>query len=417
MTQPLDRISGRESSPAPWSHHARATLALGLPLVGAQLAQLAIHTTDTVLLGWLGAEPLAASVLATQAFFILYIFGAGFAHAAVPLAAQALARGDRRGVRRSVRMGLWVLTLLAALALAPLSQLERLLLSLGQEPILAEMAGRYARIAMWGMFPALGILGLRAFFTAIEQAGIVLWATLAGLISNAFLAWGLIFGNFGLPALGLEGAAIASVASTLVMFAVMLAAALQARFREYELLVRLWRPDWPAFFEVVRLGAPIAVTLLAEVALFAAASVMIGWFGAIQLAAHGIALQLASITFMIPLGLSNAATVRAGIAHGRGEVANLRRGAKTVTAMALAISFLTALLFWFAPEPLVWLFLDAANADSAAVVAVAVPFLAVAAAFQMVDALQAIGAGLLRGLKDTRVPMLLALFSYWPIGM
>jgi len=194
-------------------------------------------------------------------------------------------------------------------------------------------------------------------------------------------------------------------------------AVLHPRHLEYRLFQRFWRPEWPAFFEVFRLGLPIGFTILAEVGLFMAASLMMGWLGTVQLAAHGIALQLASISFMVPLGLSHAATVRVGQAYGRNNMAELARAAHTVMGLAVVISFAAASLFWLAPETLIGLFLDEANVDSAELLAVAVPLLLVAAAFQMVDAIQAIGAGLLRGIKDTRIPMFIAVISYWPIGL
>ena len=193
--------------------------------------------------------------------------------------------------------------------------------------------------------------------------------------------------------------------------------ATQAQARTYELFVRFWRPDWPAFIEVVRLGWPIGATIIAEVALFYAASLMMGWIGVIQLAAHGIALQIASVTFMIPLGLANAATMRVGLALGSGDTVNLARAAVTVQVLSAIIAGAAAITFWLFPETLIGLFLDAGNANTDAVLAAGVPLLAMAAAFQLVDALQAVGSGLLRGLKDTRMPMIIAIIAYWGIGL
>ncbi|KGF68860.1 multidrug transporter MatE [Hoeflea sp. BAL378] len=401
-----------------WGAHVRATLALGLPLVGTQIAQIAMTTTDVIMLGWYGTAELAATVLGSQAFFIVYIFGVGFASAILPLAAQAEGRNDPTHVRRSVRMGMWILLLYAVLVMPILWQLEPILIALGQKPELAALASDYIRIVQWGMFPALMMMALRSFFAARSRAGIVLWSALAGTLINGVLNYALIFGQFGAPELGVRGAAIATVASSTAIFAIMAGwAVLHPLHRDYRVFQRFWRPEWPAFFEVFRLGVPIGFTILAEVGLFMAASLMMGWLGTVSLAAHGIAIQLASISFMIPLGLSHAATVRVGQAYGRGDMEGLARAAHTVMGLSVVISFAAASLFWLVPEALVGLFVDDANVDAAELIAVAVPLLMVAAAFQLVDAIQVVGSGLLRGIKDTRIPMVIAVISYWPIGL
>ncbi|GGD02366.1 MATE family efflux transporter [Aureimonas glaciei] len=408
--------------PAPltssWSGHLGAMLRLGLPLAGVQLAQMSINVTDTVMIGWLGPKPLAAAVLATQAFFLFWMFGSGFAQAVMPVAAHAAGRGDVRGVRRSVRMGLWVILAYGALAMVPLWNLEAILLALGQDAEVAALAGAFTHVLQWSMFPALVIAGLRSYLSVLDRAHIVLGVTLFGALVNALGDYALIFGHFGLPALGMQGAAVASVVTNLAMCAILFAyTALSPQLKPYELYVRFWRPDWPAFFDVLRLGWPISTTIIAEVGLFAAASIMMGWLGAIALAAHGIALQLASIAFMVPLGLSNAATVRVGRAHGAQDWRGLGRAAHTGLALAVAIAVLGALLFFVAPTGLIGLYLDGRDPDAAAVLAIGVPLLAVAAAFQVFDAVQVMAAGLLRGIRDTRVPMLMAVFSYWAVGM
>lgn len=408
-----DKVEGQG-----WGAQIWATLALGLPLVGTQIAQIAIATTDVVMLGWYGTEELAATVLASQAFFVVFIFGSGFANAVLPLAAQAEGRNDPTHVRRSVRMGMWILLLYATVAMPFLWNLEPGLIALGQKPELAALASDYIRIAQWGMFPAVMMMALRSFFAARSRAGIVLWSALFGTLVNGVVNYALIFGHFGMPEMGVRGAAVASVFSSTVIFVIMAGWALwHPRHLDYRLFQRFWRPEWPAFVEVFRLGLPIGLTILAETGLFLAASVMMGWLGTIQLAAHGIAIQLASISFMVPLGLSQAATVRIGQAYGRGDMAKLARAAHTVMALAVVISLMAAALFWIFPEALVSLFLDETNADAAELMRAAVPLLLVAAAFQLVDAIQAIGAGLLRGIKDTRIPMIIAVVSYWPVGL
>jgi MATE family multidrug resistance protein len=281
----------------------------------------------------------------------------------------------------------------------------------------AALAGSYLKIAQWGMAPGLLFMTLRGLVSAHGRAGIVLYVTIIILSVNAFFAYALVLGHFGFPALGMEGAAIVSLCVNLLSF-LLITAYIQSRpdMRRYELFVRFWKPDWGALREVVHLGLPIGLTMLAEVGLFTGASLLMGNIGTLQLAAHGIALQLASIAFMIPLGLAQAGTVRVGVAHGRGDRLGVVRAALAVLMIAAVIAVSGGILFALVPTTLASIFLDKAGADSAAVLAIAGPFVVIAGIFQLVDGLQAIAAGLLRGLKDTRIPMVLALISYWPIG-
>ena len=400
-----------------WRAHFRATFALGVPLIGAQLAQLGIHTTDVIIVGRLGAVPLAALVLSSQFFFTLFIFGSGFANAVMPMVAQAYGRGDPVAVRRAVRMGMWVVLIYSALTAPIFYSAESILLYAGQKPEVAALAGGYLKIVQWGMAPALLFMTLRGLVSAVGRAGIVLYVTIAILSINAFFAYALVLGRFGFPAMGVQGAAVVSVAVNILSF-LLLTAYIQWRpeMRRYELFVRFWRPDWPAFREVVHLGLPISFTMLAEVSLFTGASLLMGNIGTLELAAHGIALQLASIAFMIPLGLAQAGTVRVGVAHGRADHLAVVRASLAVLAVAVVISISGGVLFATIPTTLAAIFLDEAGKDSAAVLAIAGPFVVIAGIFQLVDGLQAIAAGLLRGLKDTRIPMVMALISYWPIG-
>lgn len=405
-------------APQSWGGHARATVALAVPLIGAQLAQMAMGVTDTVMIGWLGATELAGSVLGTQGYFIVYIFGVGFAQAMLPMAANAEGQGDVRGVRRAIRMGLWILAAYSAVVMLPLWHGEAILLALGQEPEIAAIAGSYLRVAQWAMLPALMVMGLRSYLTVVGRAYVVLAVITAGAVLNGGLNYVLIFGHLGAPALGVVGAALATALTSCVMALALVGySAAAGALRRYELYVRFWRPDVRALIETLRLGWPIGATIIAEVGLFAASSVMMGWLGAVPLAAHGIALQIASIAFMIPLGLASAATVRVGLALGRGDEVDLGRAGFTALALATGIAVVGATLFWTWPDRLIGFYLDAGNANAEAVLAYGVPLLLVAAAFQTVDSLQAVASGILRGVKDTRVPLLIALFSYWGVGL
>lgn len=402
-----------------WNGHLRATLALGLPLIGVQLSQMAIHVTDTVMIGWLGATELASCVLGTQLFFVAFIISSGFANAVVPLAASAAASDDLAGVRRATRMGFWAVTAMTALMMPVLWQGEAILLVLGQQPDVAALAGDYVRIAQWGLLPLVYVSVLRSYMSALEQVKIVLIATLIGVAVNAGLNYLLIFGNFGAPRLEIEGAAWASLATSVAtLIALVIYTFARDDLRKHGIFNRLLRPDWAALNEVVRMGLLISIALLAEIGLFAAASIMVGWLGTIPLAAHGIALQVISVIFMVPLGLSSAAAVRAGRAVGRRDAQGLDRAGKTVLGIALAVGVVAALVLLILPVTLIRQFMDETkNLNKDAIIAYGVPLLAVAAAFQLVDTLQVVSAALLRGIKDFKVPMMMAAFSYWGIGV
>ncbi len=401
-----------------FADHIRATLVLGVPLVAAQLSQMLIGVTDTIMLGWLGTEELAAGTLAFQSFFICFIVGLGFGAGMMPLIAGALGAGTEQGVRRATRMGLWALLGLGFILQIPLWFTQDILLALGQREELTVLVESYMRIAQWSLIPLLVVVGIRSFLTSIEKPNAVLAITIFTAILNAVFNYAFIFGNFGAPRLEMQGAAIATVLANSI--AMLGAVAYIYYLREagpYTLFKRFWKPDLPALWDIVRLGIPISLMIFAEAGLFSAASLMIGWIGTVPLAAHGIALQVASVAFMVPLGLSQASSVRVGRAAGGGNHLAIGRAGHAALSLALGFGVVSAVVMIMMPEVLIRLFLDKGNANTTAVVAYAVPLLWMAAAFQLVDSAQAVGAGNLRGLKDTKVPMIIAVVSYWFVGV
>jgi multidrug resistance protein, MATE family len=397
---------------------ARSLLVLGLPIVGGHLAQIAMHVTDTVMLGWYSVEALAAVVLASSLFFTLFLMGSGFALAVMPMVAAAAARSEDTEVRRVTRMALWLSMLYAVAVLPVLLLAEPILRATGQTPQVAADAGTYLRIAGWGMFPALLVMVLKSYLAALERTQVALWVTVAAAVANGLVNWAFIFGNWGAPELGIRGAALATVAAQVVSLSALLAyVVLVPALRRHALFVRLWRPDWSAFRSVYRLGWPIGLTSLAETGLFSASALMMGWVGTVPLAAHGIALQLASATFVVHLGLANATTVRAGQAHGRADLPGLRRTGGVSVALSMLFAGLTVAVFLAVPAPLIRLFLDPADPLAPQIVAVGIVLIALAALFQVADAAQVVALGLLRGVQDTRVPMVYAALSYWAVGI
>ncbi len=278
--------------------HIRAVLTLGLPLIGGHIAQMAIGVTDTVMLGWYSVEALAAVTLGSTYFFVLFIFGSGFAWAVMPMVASFAAEGDEIALRRATRMGLWLSLGFGLVALPAMIWSEPILQLMGQGESVARDAGTYLGIAGFGILPALLVMVIKSYLAALERTQVVLWITVGSAVVNGLVNYALIFGNWGAPELGIRGAAIASIVTQVFS---LVGVVFYARWAlpEHALFQRLWRADPQMLSRVFLLGLPIGLTALSEVGLFAASAVMMGWLGTVPLAAHGIAVQLASITFMV----------------------------------------------------------------------------------------------------------------------
>jgi multidrug resistance protein, MATE family len=402
-----------------WSGEFRATLALAWPLMLANLTQQVIQATDVLLMGRLGASQLAAATLALNLTFTLNVLMLGLITASSPMMASAL--GQRfnavRDVRRTFRAGLWLL----AFALPPywllLWHIGTLMSAFGESAELARQGQSFMRTYMWATAPWLVFQLLRNFVSALERPRVILWLSVGGIALNALLSWSLIFGHFGLPALGLPGGGLGSTLTWLILCGALVAMiSLDRRFRRFHLFGHFWRFDRQRTHALVRLGWPIGLTMGLEMGVFALAAYFMGWIGAPAVAAHAVALQLAAVTFMVPLGLGQAATVRVGLAFGRRDHPGITRAGWTAWVMGVGFMGTMALVMWSMPHRLVTLFL-ADVPQNALVIALAVSFLRVAAAFQLVDGAQVIGAGMLRGLHDTRWPLLFAIVGYWVVGL
>ncbi|MES2816186.1 MAG: MATE family efflux transporter [Pseudomonadota bacterium] len=398
--------------------HARETLVLGLPLVGSHLAQMALHVTDTVMVGWYGVVSLAAVVLGASSFFIVFVLGSGFAKAVMPMVAAALGRDDETRVRRDTRMGIWLSIAYGLMVYPVFWWSDPILLALGQDSEVSAIASDYMRIAGLGMVPALVVTVLQSYLSALHRTQVVLWVTLAAVLLNIGVNWALIFGNWGFPELGARGAAIATVTVQVVSLIILaLYAHLLPELRRFHLFQRFWRPDWHAMRQVFNLGLPIGLTGLAEGGLFQASALMMGWIGTVELAAHGIALEVAALTFMLHVGLSSAATIRIARFDGQGDRVALRRAAKVAVVISFGVALASVALFLSAARPIVALFLDLSKPESETILAYGTVLLGLAALFQLADGMQVMALGLLRGVQDTRVPMWLAAVSYWLIGI
>ena len=423
MTEPVSAaLPQTKSQPAvggTWLTEARALIALAAPLVLTQLAQMAIMTTDIVMLGRLDKTALASAAIGNTLYYLAWLIGCGPAAAVAPMIAHiAGERGlDRAKVRRSVRMGLWATAITCVPMALMLLEARPILIFLHQDPHLAAGAGVFVGWLSPGLFFALGYQVLRNFATTLGHPRAALWVMAATIGYNALADYALIFGHFGLPRLGLAGSGIATTSSAVFSFAAMLAViALNPSLAAYRLWRRIWRPAKARLAEAFRLGMPIGITMTFEVMLFNAGTLLMGTFGAAPLAAHQIALNFASITFMVPLGVAMAATVRVGLAAGQGDLAAARRAGFTAMIVAAGCVSLAGLVMVSLGRQIATLYLGGHTGADLAVVALAVTFLKIGAGFQLVDALQVVGGLSLRGLKDARMPMILAGAAYWLIG-
>ena len=389
-------------------------MALALPLVITQVAQIGIGTTDILLTGRLGPQPLAAGALAMNLYMTLWLFGLGMVNAVAPLAAEAEGAGRPDDVRRAIRQGLWVATAYSLPAMVLLWNAEAILLWFGQDPGIAALAGDYMHALMWSFPTSLWLIVLRNFVAAVGRPGLMTLVLVGGIAVNYVGDLLLMFGHLGFPALGLVGAGVVSAVVYALMFAALsLVVVRHSVLRRYQVFIRIWRSDWARFRVILKLGWPIGISIVAESALFAAAGLLMGLIGTDALAAHAVAVQCVVIAFMIPLGISQATTVRVGRARGAGLPRLAARAGWIGIGLGPVVCIGIALVFLLLPELLIAAF----AVESQAVRDLAITFLAIAAFFQTFDGIQAIAQGALRGLRDTRVPMYIAIFSYWLFGM
>lgn len=403
----------------PWRTELRATLQLAAPLALANLLWMAIGTTDVIFVAMLGQEPLAASSLAVTQYMLISWALTGLSGAVAPLVAAELGRGRHavREVRRSVRMAGWLAIGTGLIGVLLCGWGEEFMLLTGQDPGISRQAGSFLEIIRWAI-PALVFATVqRTFVSALGKPILATLIAALAIVVNALCNWLFIFGNFGMPALGLEGSALASVVTAYFTVAVYgLAIVLDRRLRRYRLLGNWWRPEWQRMRELVRIGLPIACIIIAEGGFFSSAAYLMGLLGAAQLAAHTVALQVAALFFQVPFGVGQAATIRVGYHYGAANSEGVRLAGLAALSTAFAFSFVGAGVMMLMPYQVLSLYVDIADPANALLIDLAVQYLAIAALFQLFDGIQAVAAGALRGLQDTRMPMAIALFGYWLPG-
>jgi MATE family, multidrug efflux pump len=395
----------------------RATLGLAGPLAAANLSQMAMSVVDTIMVGKLGAVPLAAVALGGGFYFTTVVVCMGVLTAVAPLAAYAIGAGDRAAAGRLARSGLILAALLSAPVIASMIVAPVLLDRIGYAPALASEIGRFLHAVCWGAPGFLGFVVLRSLLSALKRTRGIMLVLVLCVPATAGLNWILIFGHFGAPRLGLVGSALASA---IVQWLMLLGLAgnvwvLRARDQVPSPQGRA-RTILTDLRSILRLGGPIGGLQALEIGVFATSAAVVGLFGADALAAHQIAINYASITFMVPMGLGQAATVRVAGARGAGMPVAARRAAFVAAWLGAGFMALMAIVIWTAPQVIVAAYVSTADPANQALVALALRFLFFAALFQVLDGIQVVAAGALRGYEDTVVPMLYAGLGYWGIG-
>ena len=346
---------------SPWWRETRAVVHLAAPLALSHLSYMAILLTDVVMMGWIGTEAIAAGTLARDYFWVLGAFSMGVLTGATPIMAQHLGARRFRRIRPVVRNAAWLALVLTIPVSVAAWYSSPILVLLGQDQQVSDDGQAYLRWLLWGLLPSLWFVVLTEFLAAHTRPRAVLVVTLFGIALNALLDYSLMFGNFGAPNMGLEGAGVASLVVNWVMFLALLGYVLRHRkFRRYHLLGRMWRVERPVMTEIVRVGTPIAVTEITEMGMYFVTTLMMGLIGVNALAAHAVTAQCYAIVFMIPVGLAQAGAVRVGRAAGARDASALARSGWTATALAGLLVLLPAIVFWVAGRSVAGLILDPA---------------------------------------------------------
>jgi multidrug resistance protein, MATE family len=404
---------------SPFRAELGATLHLAAPLALANLMQMSIYAVDVIFVARLGEQALAAASLSTALFGQMVWTFSGLTGAAAPLIAAELGRRKHavREVRRTVRMALWLTMLCGLVGLAVCQAGEAILLATGQDPAVAARAGQFLAILGWSMVPQVACNVLRNFVAALGRPVFAMAIMGLAIAVNALGNYALIFGHFGLPAMGLQGSALATlITSCATLLAYCAVIRMDRRMRRYHLFGRWWRTEWSRFREIVRIGLPIGLIVLAEGGLFNAATFLMGLIGPAQLAGHALAFQVAALAFQVPFGVGQAATIRVGYHYGARDRAAIGLAGWAALAVGIGFSLFAATAMLLFPRTILSAYVAVDDPANAAMVHFALQFILVAAAFHLFDAVQTVAGGILRGLQDTQVPMILALLGYWLAG-
>lgn len=395
-----------------WRQDIKETLGLGIPMAGAQLSQTLMSTTDVALVGRLEGNALAAMAVGNAAYGMVISLGIGLVAAVNPLVSQAFGGNRHDAIARTVAVGIYSSLLLGLFFCPMLFMVNHLFALLGYDPQMAQLATEYSRAVSLGIPFALIYFVLKNYMEATSKPRLPMAVAMVGVLVNGLCAYSLMYGKFGLPALGVFGTGLATSTVNLFMACTLAAFCWKPEFTEA--LRKTSKATWKEFWEV---GIPIAGSIGVEVGLFVVGAFMMGKLGPNEAGAHQIVLVCAATTFMVPLGVSFAGSVRVGQAVGRGDFAAVRPAGLAAMTVGCGFMAMTATLFLLTPETFVELFWDPGVGKDESVKKIAAELLMIAGFFQILDGLQVTATGALRGMKDVKVPLLLAGISYWFVGL
>lgn len=405
--------------PTTWLGEMRALLWIGVPMAAAQFIQFFVYFIDTVMIARISPEDVAAAGLGLVIYFLLWMLASGPVMSVSPLVSQAMGadQNDTRDARRSVRMVIWLIFLMTPVIILMLSFTENVLLFLGQDKAVSAKAGNYVMALAIGLPFAMATMALRNFLAALEKTLVPLFLVAIGTVFNGLLNYIFIFGHFGVPRLELVGAGIASSLAYVFSFILFLVyIRLDMRANSFQIFKNFWRPDWDRLKDVFILSWPISLTTTFEGMLFNAGLIIMGLIGVYEAAAYQIALNVASLAFMLAYGMSMAGAVRIGLAKGAGNSPATRRAASTTLVASVCAIMVLAIPITLFPEFTTSLYLNFGKTENSDVISLVIGFLPIATAFMFFDSVQVAANQLLRGLKDVKWPMMFTGISYWVVG-
>jgi len=386
--------------------------------MAAYVAEMAMVITDMIIVGRLGSNEVAAVGLAGDLFWIFLLIGMGLISIVGVLAAQSLGAGDHAGVVRAGEQGLWVATLTSLPVAACVWYMAPALEALQQDPAVIELVRGYSRALAWAVPPALWFVVLRNYVTALARSAVVGWIMAAAVALNALFNIVLVFGHFGLPALGVRGAGIGTSIVNWLMFAGFAVYIRLAPFlARYRPSIPPRRVDAGMLRDIFTLGLPVALTQILNGGMFSTAAILAGMLGAAALAAQQIIYSVIYLALSAAAGLADAVRVRVAYSVGAEDARAAGRAARTALLLALGATSLGSCLLWLAPELLTGIFLDTSDPDNARVLQHALAVSALAGLFLLLDGTQMVSADALRGLRDTRTPLWISFLGYWVVGL
>jgi MATE family multidrug resistance protein len=396
-----------------YQRHFKENFYLAYPVVLSQLGHILVSVADSIMVGRLGTVPLAAASLANSIFTIVLVFGLGLSYSITPLVAAANGRNNRKRISLLLINGLVVSTIMGVLLFLGSYLLSPLLYYLNQPEEVVVLAIPFLNILFFSMIPLMVFQGYKQFAEGLSLTRQSMYLSIFANVLNVAGNYVLIYGKLGFPAIGMEGAAISTLVSRILMALIMawyihtsdLLKPFRLRWKQKYLSARhMWR--------IIRLGLPISVQMIFEMGAFSFSAIMIGWLGAKELAAHQIAINVAALTYMMASGIGAAATIRVGTLFGQGKIKEMRAAGLSSLVMAILFMSTTGLILVLANS-----FIPSFYIQDPEVIELAAGLLIIAAIFQVSDGVQVVGLGCLRGLEDVKIPSMVSLLAYWVVGL